>query len=66
MKLILLIQHCQSEHHVRGMAEGWTDTSLTDLGRKQAESIGIRLAAESFGKGYKLSEGTLKDTHPTI
>ena len=40
MSNIILIQHCQSEHHVNNMSGGWTDTSLTDLGRKQATWIG--------------------------
>ena len=40
---IILIQHCQSEHHVNNMSGGWTDTPLTELGRKQAEMIGEKL-----------------------
>ncbi|MEK4299453.1 histidine phosphatase family protein [Oceanobacillus sp. FSL W8-0428] len=43
MSNITLIQHCQSEHHVNNMSGGWTNTPLTDLGRKQAKSIGDKL-----------------------
>ncbi|MDW0117489.1 histidine phosphatase family protein [Sporosarcina thermotolerans] len=43
MSEIILIQHCQSEHHVNNMSGGWTDTPLTELGRKQAEMIGKKL-----------------------
>lgn len=43
MKQIILIQHCQSKHHVNGMTGGWTDSPLTELGRKQAATIGTRL-----------------------
>ncbi len=43
MRSIILIQHCQSEHHVNNMSGGWTDTPLTDLGNKQAECIGQKL-----------------------
>lgn len=43
MARIILVQHCQSEHHVNGLSGGWTDTSLTELGRRQAEIIGRKL-----------------------
>lgn len=43
MSDIILVQHCQSEHHVNNMSGGWTDTPLTELGRKQAEIIGGKL-----------------------
>lgn len=43
MSGIILVQHCQSEHHVNNMSGGWTDTPLTELGRKQAEIIGGKL-----------------------
>ncbi|OMF18521.1 hypothetical protein BK133_30460 [Paenibacillus sp. FSL H8-0548] len=43
MRSIILIQHCQSEHHINNMSGGWTDTPLTVLGNKQAERIGRKL-----------------------
>lgn len=43
MSNIILIQHCQSEHHINNMSGGWTDTPLTELGRKQAKIIGEKL-----------------------
>ncbi|KOO51018.1 histidine phosphatase family protein [Viridibacillus arvi] len=43
MSNIILIQHCQSEHHINNMSGGWTDTPLTDLGRKQAKLLGDKL-----------------------
>ena len=46
MKSLLVVQHCQSEHHVNGMTGGWTDTPLTDLGRRQAGALAARLARE--------------------
>lgn len=46
MSNIILIQHCQSEHHINNMSGGWTDTPLTDLGRKQAKLIGDKLKKE--------------------
>lgn len=43
MGRIILVQHCQSEHHINEMTGGWTDTSLTELGRGQAQLIAMRL-----------------------
>lgn len=55
MKKIILVQHCQSEHHINNMSGGWTDTPLTDLGRKQADLIGERLKKEiSIDDEYNL------------
>jgi broad specificity phosphatase PhoE len=50
MSNIFLIQHCQSEHHINNMSGGWTDTPLTDLGRKQAKLIGDKLKEEIVDK----------------
>lgn len=35
----MLIQHCQSEHYVRGMARTWTDTPLVDTSKKLVKPI---------------------------
>ena len=43
MSNIILVQHCQSEHHINNMSGGWTDTPLTELGKIQAEIIGKKL-----------------------
>jgi len=43
MRRIILVQHCQSEHHINEMSGGWTDTPLTELGRRQAEIIAKKL-----------------------
>jgi broad specificity phosphatase PhoE len=37
------VRHGQSEHHLKGWAGGWTNTCLTELGRKQAYLTGHRL-----------------------
>jgi probable phosphoglycerate mutase len=47
VKPIILVRHAQSEHHVNGLTGGWTDTGLTDLGRRQAACLASRLKQES-------------------
>lgn len=59
MRRIILIQHCQSEHHINNMSGGWTDTPLTDLGRKQAELIGQKLEKSISGDEYRLYSSDL-------
>jgi probable phosphoglycerate mutase len=49
MSIIVVVRHAQSEHHINGMAGGWTDTGLTDLGRSQADSVAARLRSELDG-----------------
>lgn len=39
MRNLIIVQHCQSEHHVNGLTGGWTDTPLTDLGIEQANRV---------------------------
>lgn len=46
MKPIILVRHAQSQHHVNGLTGGWTDTGLTDLGRRQAACLASRLRQE--------------------
>lgn len=46
MASIILIRHGQSEHHVNGMTGGWTDTDLTEVGRRQAGCLASRLRRE--------------------
>ena len=43
MKEVICVRHGQSEHMVAGLTGGWTDTPLTELGKKQAEYTGQKL-----------------------
>jgi broad specificity phosphatase PhoE len=49
MKTIILIQHCQSEHHVKKMIGGAPDWKLTEYGCLQANNIGRKISAEFKG-----------------
>lgn len=51
---IILVRHGQSEHHVRGLTGGWTDTPLTDLGHEQARRVAARLKRELKGESVAL------------
>ncbi|WP_105616331.1 histidine phosphatase family protein [Vallitalea okinawensis] len=59
MKEIILIQHCQSEHHINNLSGGWTDTPLTDLGRNQADLVGKALKEKIDSKEYTLISSDL-------
>ena len=43
MKELILVRHGQSEYMITGLTGGWTDSPLTDLGRKQAHLTGQNL-----------------------
>jgi probable phosphoglycerate mutase len=40
------VRHGESEHHIRRLTGGWTDTSLTALGHEQAALVAARLRDE--------------------
>ena len=46
IRSIILVRHAQSEHHVNKLTGGWTDTGLTELGRRQAACLASRLKRE--------------------
>jgi broad specificity phosphatase PhoE len=43
MNELICVRHGESEYMVAGLTGGWTDTPLTELGRKQAHYSGERL-----------------------
>jgi broad specificity phosphatase PhoE len=40
---LILVRHGEAEHHAGGFTGGWTDSSLTEHGRSQAEAVGKAL-----------------------
>ncbi|HHX65127.1 MAG TPA: histidine phosphatase family protein [Chloroflexi bacterium] len=60
MTIIVVARHAQSEHHINGLTGGWTDTGLTDLGRRQAASLAMRLKAELDGIPCRLFTSDLQ------
>jgi broad specificity phosphatase PhoE len=66
MKRIITIQHTQSVHHTNGMIGSWTDWDLTDLGKEQANNIGIKLKEElSKDSVYVMYSSDLKRARQT-
>ena len=65
MKSIYTVQHTQSEHHTNGMVGSWTDWSLTELGRQQAERIAEGLERELGSKRVVLYTSDLKRARQT-
>lgn len=66
MKRIITIQHTQSVHHTNGMIGSWTDWDLTNLGKDQANNIGIKLKEElSKDNVYVMYSSDLKRAKQT-
>ena len=42
---LIFVRHGESEHHVNGMTGGWTDTPLTERGRRQAAATARHLGS---------------------
>src|SRR6266540_5612451 len=57
---LVVVRHAQSEHHVRGLTGGWTDTGLTELGHEQALLLAARLKAELAGAPITLYVSDLR------
>lgn len=58
--VLLAVRHAQSEHHIRRLTGGWTDTGLTDLGREQTRLLTARLAVELAGVPLSLYTSDLR------
>ncbi|MFN8618875.1 MAG: histidine phosphatase family protein [Dehalococcoidia bacterium] len=65
MDTVILIRHAESEHHVRKLSGGWTDTPITELGHEQAELAARRLRAELGGVPVRLFSSDLRRTQDT-
>lgn len=65
MKTIYTVQHTESEHHTNGMVGSWTDWSLTELGKQQADNIAVKLKQELDDKEVVLYTSDLKRAKQT-
>jgi broad specificity phosphatase PhoE len=46
MQTLLVVRHCESEHHLNGLTGGWTDSPLTPRGCRQAARVAGRVRTE--------------------
>jgi broad specificity phosphatase PhoE len=65
MQNLIIVQHCQSEHHINGLTGGWTDTPLTELGRQQARQVALRLQCHGGIESFDLFSSDLLRAHQT-
>jgi probable phosphoglycerate mutase len=57
---LLLVRHAQAEHHIRSITGGWSDTTLTEEGRKQSVILAMRLGRELNGSPIRLGTSSLR------
>ncbi len=53
-KIIITVQHTESEHHLNGHIGAWGNWELTGRGRQQAFEIGKMLLREDCHRGFKM------------
>jgi len=51
-KQLIIARHGETLDNARGVAQGWSDSDLSDLGREQARSLGRRLASFDLTRIY--------------
>ena len=64
-KIIIMVQHTESEHHVNGMIGAWGDWELTKRGREQAFEIGKWLLKKQCDNGFNMYASDLKRASQT-
>ena len=42
--MIILVRHGEATHHTQHLTGGWTDSDLTEAGRRQLEALAEKLA----------------------
>lgn len=62
MQTVILVQHCQSHHHVDPQAQLWPDSrnGLTELGQRQAQSVAQRVRDEVDGRPCQVYASAMK------
>ncbi|MFK7693243.1 histidine phosphatase family protein [Paenibacillus sp. HJGM_3] len=65
MKELYVVRHGEAEHLLTGTVGGWTNTSLTDLGREQARNTGKRLRKFLGGRAINYYSSDLSRARET-
>ena len=63
--MIILVRHGEATHHTEHFTGGWTDSNLTDKGRRQIEAAAEKLAKDFSGKmpHFRILCSDLKRAH---
>ena len=48
--MIILVRHGEATHHTEHLTGGWTDSDLTEAGRRQLEALAEKLALDFKGR----------------
>jgi broad specificity phosphatase PhoE len=64
-KTLILVRHAESEHHIKRLSGGWTDTPITEVGHQQAHAVALRLKAELGDTPIRLFTSDLLRTQNT-
>lgn len=64
-KIIIMVQHTESQHYVNGMIGAWGDWELTERGREQAFEIGKWLLKEQCDNSFNMYASDLKRASQT-
>ena len=51
--MIILVRHGEATHHTQHLTGGWTDSDLTEAGRRQLEALADKLALDFKGRSEK-------------
>lgn len=52
--MIILVRHGEATHHTQNLTGGWTDSDLTDIGRRQLQALANKLAKDFEHREIKL------------
>lgn len=71
---LILVRHGQTLHNVAGVAQGWNDSELSDLGRTQVQKLAQRIAtmrptalySSPLGRAMTTAEAVASTTHLPI
>ena len=62
---VILVRHAESEHHIKKLSGGWTDTPITERGHQQAHLVAERLRNELGEVPVRLFTSDLLRTRET-
>lgn len=62
---VVIVRHAESEHHIKRLSGGWTDTPITERGHQQAHLVAERLRSELGDVPVRLFTSDLIRTQET-